>query len=85
MRPIAKYITLKQIKEDVTTESGLQMTAKESDAMRYQKGEVLGVGDEVHNVKAGDKILYDQSNSYTMPIDEDYVTIIQHREVVAIL
>jgi len=85
MKPVAKWITLKLIKEDVTTESGLQLTAKLSDAMRYQKGEVLEVGDEVPNIKTGDKILFDQSNSYTMPIDEVYVTFIQYREVVAIL
>jgi co-chaperonin GroES (HSP10) len=84
-RTLAKYIALKRIVEEVKTESGLVLTAKEAAEMRYQKGVVYLVGDEIDNIKVGDIILYDKSNSYSMLIDEKEVTFIQYREVVAII
>ena len=84
IKPVAKYIALTKIVEDVIAESGMKLTAKESSEMRYQKGVVLAVGDEITNVKKDDVILFDQSNSYTMLVDSSHITFIQYREVVSI-
>lgn len=84
IKPIQKFIALKKIIEEVKTTSGLVLTAKDASEMRYQKGEIIAVGDEVPNIKSGDIVLYDTSNSYTMLINEEPVTIIQYREVVGV-
>lgn len=84
IKPVAKYIALTKIVEDVVAESGMKLTAKDASEMRYQKGTVLAVGDEITNIKKDDVILFDQSNSYTMLVDGLHITFIQYREVVSI-
>jgi co-chaperonin GroES (HSP10) len=84
IKTISKYIALKRIVEEVKTGFGLALTAKEAADQRYQKGLIVSVGDEITNIKAGDTVLYDKSNSYSMLIEGEEITIIQFREVAAI-
>jgi co-chaperonin GroES (HSP10) len=42
-------------------------------------------GTEVFNISAGDEIYYDKSNSFTMVINDDDVTVINERDVVVVL
>jgi co-chaperonin GroES (HSP10) len=42
-------------------------------------------GTDVSTISAGDEIYYDKSNSYTMMINDEDVTIIAERDVVIVL
>lgn len=84
MKPIAKYLVIKQINEEVKAKSGFIVSGKDANETRYVKGKVISVGDEVDKVKKDDIILYDKNGSFTMVIEDDTVTIIQLREVVGV-
>ena len=56
MQPINKYIVVKDIDEEVMTESGLLLSGEDMDKMRYCKATVIKPGTEVKVVSDGDVI-----------------------------
>ena len=85
MQPINKYIIIKDIEEQVTTESGLLLSGADMENMRYAKGKVIAPGTEVKNIAKGDVVYYDKRQAFIMIIKENPVTIIQERDVVVVL
>ena len=85
MRPVNKYIVIKPIEEQVTTSSGLMLSAEDSSSMRYKTAQVIEVGDQVGVVSKGDKINYDKRQSFSMLINDESYTIISERDVVLVL
>jgi co-chaperonin GroES (HSP10) len=84
MQPINKYIIIKDIEEQVTTESGLLLSGADMENMRYAKGKVIAPGTEVKNIAKGDVVYYDKRQAFIMIIKENPVTIIQERDVVVV-
>lgn len=85
MRPIGKYIIIDLIKEETTTESGILLSAEDTDQMRYGRGLVVASGTEVTAIDAGNELYYDKRSSYTMLIDGIARTIISERDVVVVV
>jgi len=85
MRPIGKYIILDEVKEEVTTESGLLLSAEDKNQLRYGRGIVVASGTDVGTIVSGDDLYYDKRASYTMLIDGTARTIISERDVVVVL
>jgi co-chaperonin GroES (HSP10) len=85
MKPINKYIVVKDIDEEIMTDSGLLLSGKDRDEMRYSKAKVIAPGTEVATIAKGDVVYYDKRSAHTMIIKEDPVTIIQERDVVVVL
>jgi co-chaperonin GroES (HSP10) len=85
MKPIGKNIIVKTIEEEVTTDSGLVLSGKDVEAMRYRKAVVISAGTEVSFIKENDIIYYDKSHGFTMLIENKPHTIIQERDVVVVL
>lgn len=85
MRPIGKYIILDEVKEEVTTESGLLLSAEDKNQLRYGRGIVVASGTDVGTIVSGDDLYYDKRASYTMLIDGVARTIISERDVVVVL
>lgn len=85
MQAIGKNILIQAIEEEITTESGLLLSAEDAKSMRYKKGKVITPGTDVNGVKPGDDIYYEKNQSYTMVIGEKQVTVIQERDVVVVL
>ena len=85
MRPINKYIIIKEIKEEMKTDSGLLLSAEDIDKFRYKKGEVIAPGTEVSVINKGDVIYYDKRAGHSMLIDDKPVTIILERDVVVVV
>ena len=85
MKPIGKNIIVKTIDEEVKTDSGIVLSGKDIDAMRYRKAVVIAAGTEVAYIKTDDIIYYDKSHGFTMLIEEKPHTIIQERDVVVVL
>lgn len=85
MKAIGKNIIIESVNEEVRTESGLLLSAKDADGFRYKRGIVVSPGTEVTAILSGDEIYYDKSHSYVMLIGEKPYTIIQERDVVVVL
>lgn len=85
MRPIGKYIVVKNIDEDVKTESGLILSGEDVGQLRYRLADVVEPGTEVACINSGDRIYYDKGSSFTMIIGDGQYTIIQERDVVVVV
>ena len=69
MKPIGKYIAIKEIKEEVKTKSGLLLSGDDVDGIRYKKANVSESGTDVNVINKGDTIYYDSRAGYSMFID----------------
>ena len=85
MKPIGKYIVIKSIDEEIKTQSGLILSAEDTNQMRYKKGKVIEAGTDVRGIDSGELIYYDKINSFTMLIGDEQFTVIQERDVVVVL
>jgi co-chaperonin GroES (HSP10) len=85
MRAVNKYIIINQIIEEAKTSSGLLLTNVENDEMRYGKGTVMSIGNEVMAVKEGDLIYFDKRNGHQVRIDGNVYGVIKEADVVVIL
>lgn len=85
MKPIGKYIVIKEVKEEMKTNSGLLLSNEDASKMRYKRGRVIAPGTDVTVIAAEDEIYYDKGSGYTMIINDDPCTIILERDVVIVL
>ena len=85
MQPINKYIVVKDIDEEVMTESGLLLSGEDMDKMRYCKATVIKPGTEVKVVSDGDVIYYGKRSAFIMIIEQEPATIIQEKDIVVVL
>ena len=85
MKPLNKYIIDDDIEEQITTDSGLLLSGKDKEDMRYQKAKVLVLGTEVNIINKDDVVYYDKSRSFTMIINKEAKTIILERDIVVVL
>lgn len=85
MKAVGNYIIIKQVTEEVTTESGLLMSGEEANRMRYKMGDVKSVGHDVKTVGEGDRIYYDVRQSHTMLIVGVAYTVIRESDVVVVV
>jgi len=85
MRPIGKYIIVKDIQEEIRTESGLILSGEDANQLRYKRAEVIAVGTDVNVIDEMDELYYDKGHSFTMLINNEQFTIISERDVVVVL
>jgi co-chaperonin GroES (HSP10) len=85
MKPIGKYIAIKEIKEEVKTKSGLLLSGDDVDGIRYKKANVSESGTDVNVINKGDTIYYDSRAGYSMFIENEQFTIIQEHDVVVVV
>lgn len=85
MKPIGKYIVVKDIQETVKTESGLILSGEDTNQLRYKRGFVVAPGTDVKVIDEGDELYYDKAQSFTMLINDEQFTIIQERDVVVVI
>jgi chaperonin GroES len=85
MRAVNKYIIINQIIEEAKTSSGLLLTNVENDEMRYGKGTVVSVGNEVVAVAEGDLIYFDKRSGHQVRIDGVVYGVIKEADVVVLL
>ena len=83
IKPLGKRVLIKQVEQEEVTKSGIVLPGTASKEKPIT-GEVLAVGKEVEDVKAGDKVIFekysgtevkDGDNSFLI-LDIDYVLAI---------
>ena len=85
MKPINKYLVITPIEEQLTSASGLLLSAEDAKSFRYKKALVIEPGTEVSAIKRGDVIYFVRNAGlYMMIMDETY-TIIIERDVVVVV
>jgi len=85
MKPIAKYIIIKTVEEEMKTSSGLLLSAEDASQMRYKRGIVIKQGTDVTVIKDNDEIYYDKRAGFTMLIENEPYTIITESDVIVVL
>lgn len=85
MKPIGKYIVVKDVQENVKTESGLILSGEDTNQLRYKRAMVVESGTDVSVIEQGDELYYDKAHSFTMLIDDMQYTIISERDVVVVI
>lgn len=85
MKPIGKFIVVKDIQEEIKTQSGLILSGEDTNQLRYKRAEVVATGTDVNVIDEGDELYYDKSHSFTMLINEEQYTIISERDVVVVI
>ncbi len=86
MKAVGKYIVIEPIKEtNVKTDSGLILSEKQREDIRYRKAVVVKPGTAVEFIKEGDSIYYDKNAGFNIEIKNKKYIIIKEFDVVVIL
>jgi len=85
IKPINKYMLVSKVVEELKSQSGLLYTSQESSDMRYQKAEVIAVGNLVDAINVGDNVLYDKVYGHETIIEGVTYTVITEMNVVVVL
>ena len=60
MKAINYFVVVEKIKEAPRKVKGLELTEKQDSDVRYIKGKVVSVGDQIDMIKEGDFVRYDK-------------------------
>lgn len=85
MKPIGKYIVIKNIEEEIKTQSGLILSGDDTNQLRYKRASVVEPGTDVNVIKKDDIIYYDKNQGFTMLINDEQYTIIREADVVVVV
>jgi co-chaperonin GroES (HSP10) len=86
MRAIGNNLVIKKIeKPNETTKGGLILSEKQREDVRFQKAEVIKVGDTVVAVKEKDIIYFDKAAAHRIEIDKEPYHVIRQENVVVVL
>ena len=64
MQAINYFVVIEKIKEAPKTIGGLELTETQNSDVRYLKGKVISVGDQVTMLNEGDVVYYDKHNGH---------------------
>jgi|TARA_R110002020_G_scaffold144332_1_gene317320 co-chaperonin GroES (HSP10) len=86
MRAIGNNLVIKKIEEsNQSTKGGLLLTEKQREDVRFQKAEVIKVGEKVVAVKTKDIIFFDKAAAHRIEIDKEPYQVIRQENVVVVL
>lgn len=84
MKAIGSYVLVEKIEESVE-QAGMLMSATDKENLRYKKGKVVAVGDEVQGLNVGDVIYFDGNAGHTLLINDIKTTVILKRDIVVVV
>ena len=84
MQAINYYLVVDKIKEAPKKVGGLELTESQDKDVRYSKGKVISIGDQVPVVKVGDTIRYDKHAGHGIEYDEKLYYVIKISDVVIV-
>ena len=84
MQAINYYLIIDKIKEAPKKVGGLGLTESQNKDVRYLKGEVISVGDQVPNIKPGDIVRYDKHAGHGIEYDDKLYYVIKISDVVIV-
>ncbi len=84
MQAVNFYVIIDKIKEAPKKVGGLELTEKQNTDIRYLKGKVVSVGDQIPNVKKGDLVRYDKHAGHGIEWDGKLFFVIKAMDIVLI-
>ncbi len=84
MQAINYYLVIDKIKEAPKKVGGLELTESQNKDVRYLKGKVISVGDQVPSIKQGDIVRYDKHAGHGIEYDDKLYYVIKVSDVVII-
>jgi len=82
MKAVSYYLVVDKIKEKPKSTSGFIMTESQSEDIRYLKGKVISVGENISTVKEGDIVWYDKHAGHGIEFNDKYYYVIKYSDVV---
>ncbi|ALA95325.1 co-chaperone GroES [Leptotrichia sp. oral taxon 212] len=83
IKPLGKRVLIKQVEQEEVTKSGIVLPGTASKEKPIT-GEVLAVGKEVEDVKAGDKVIFEKYSGTEVKDGDDSFLILDIDNVLAI-
>ena len=83
IKPLGKRVLIKQVEQEEVTKSGIVLPGTASKE-KLITGEVLAVGKEVEDVKAGDKVIFEKYSGTEVKDGDDSFLILDIDNVLAI-
>ena len=82
MKAVSYYLVVDKIKEKPKSTSGFIMTESQSEDIRYLKGKVISVGENINTVKESDIVWYDKHAGHGIEFNDKYYYVIKYSDVV---
>ena len=83
IKPLGKTVLIKQVEQEEVTKSGIVLPGTASKEKPIT-GEVLAVGKDVEDVKAGDKVIFEKYTGTEVKDGDDSFLILDIENVLAI-
>ncbi len=85
MRALGHYLIVDEIPEEVKkTAGGLLLNEKSREDIRYRKGVVISLGEQIDILEVGETVLFDKASGQKIAFAEDEYKVITLRDVVAV-
>jgi len=84
MQAINYYIVVEKIKEKPKSDSGFVLTETQDEDIRYLKGRVISVGDQINGIKEKDIVWYDKHAGHGIEFDGNFYLVIKHGDIVIV-
>ena len=84
MKAVNYYIVVDKIKEEPKSTSGFILSENQNQDIRYSKGKVVGVGENVNTIKQDDIVWYDKHAGHGIEFNGSYYYVIKYTDVVII-
>ena len=84
MKAINYYIVIEKIKEKPKSESGFVLTETQNEDIRFVKGRVISVGDQINGIKENDIVHYDKHAGHGIEFNNNYYFVIKHADIVIV-
>ena len=84
MQAINHYVIIDKIKEAPKKVGGLELTESQDKDVRYLKGKVISVGDQVPVVKKDDIVRYDKHAGHGIQYNDTLYYVIKVSDIVII-
>ena len=84
MKAINSFLVVDKIKEKPIPQKGLILTVSQADDIRYLRGKVISVGDQIKGIKENDTVWYDKNAGHGIEFNSSYFYVIKHGDVVIV-
>jgi co-chaperonin GroES (HSP10) len=84
MKAINHFVIVDKIKEAPKKVGGLELTEKQNNDVRYIKGEIVSVGDQITMLKPGDIVRYDKHAGHGIEWKDSLYYVLKISDIVLI-
>ncbi|MGY8864910.1 MAG: hypothetical protein ACKVJK_04680 [Methylophagaceae bacterium] len=84
MQALGYNVVVDKVKESAKIVGGLELTEKQDTDVRYIKGTVISIGEEVPVIKVGDTVRYDKHAGHGIKVTDKLLFVMKAADIVII-